>query len=164
MKRKSWLLLTLLLFLVACGGRTPPGANMGGGQFEDVAYTTLEWPGGQRLLFVHAAADGSCGGSGSTLDPVYTVTCTAAPFNGVARTWTAETADGRTISLTIDGVPYNVAQGPVFVLTEGAGGTAVTQLQRDLSVIPFMHEEIVALMQSDPELSAFLAEMERAAP
>lgn len=150
-------LLLLFLFGAACGGTTPPGPDMAGGSYEDLAgYTYLRWPDGARLLFWHGVGDGGCNGSGSTGDPVYRVACRIELENGRLLTWNARTEDGETIELAIDGVPYDVAAGNVFLLDASGAGTAVTQLQRDLSALDAMHDDVIAFARDDAEIAAFL--------
>jgi hypothetical protein len=76
---------------------------------------------------------------------------------GRAVAWQCDTADGKAGPVSIDGAAYDLANGPLFLVTTRGGKTEVRQLQRDWSAVPATAEAIDGLAKEDPDVAAFLA-------
>jgi hypothetical protein len=163
--RTGWtilpILLVILLALVACGGTTPPGPNaVYGGVNGQASYLLLDWQEGLRVLIwddiVEGGHDNS--GSGSTSDPVYHQSGGAQAADGRSYEYELETSDGLKAEFTIDGVPYDLEQGRLFLIRTAGDGTRVQQLDLDLSGLTPTNDSIVAFGKETPEIAAFIAE------
>jgi hypothetical protein len=75
--------------------------------------------------------------------------------------WVCETTAGGRRRVIINGTGYDLADGPLFLVSVKDG--AVRQLRRDLSRVPPSAEGLRALAHGDPEVAAFVAGA-RAAP
>jgi len=51
---------------------------------------------------------------------------------------------------------YDLSGGTLFLVRLGEGGIEVIQLDRDLSGIPFDHNQIMAFATSDPDIAEFI--------
>jgi len=154
-------LAILLLALVACGGTTPPGPNaVFGGLDGDASYLLLDWQEGLRILIwddiVEGGHDNS--GSGSTSDPVFRQSGGAQAADGRSYAYNLETTDGQQADFTIDGVPYDLEQGTLFLIRTTGDGTQVQQLDLDLSGLTPTNDGIAAFGRETPEIAAFIAE------
>jgi hypothetical protein len=153
--------LIMLLALVACGGTTPPGANIISGAFEGQAsYLLLDWQEGLRIMIWDDApdADHHSSGSGSTTDPIFYQEGGAQAADGRGYAYTLETADGIQADFAIDGVPYDLERGKVFLIRVTGDGAQIQQLDLDLSGVSPTNDGIVAFGRETPEIAALMAE------
>jgi hypothetical protein len=157
----QWLLVPLaLLALVVsgCAGKsTPPGADMAYGSVEGAGYTLMRWEEGLALMIWQRGTDSlMCGGSGSTEDPVYELNCQAESEDGYRLDWTLQTTDGETAQLEMGNTSYDLSGGTLMLVKPSDAGLEVIQLERDLSGIPFDHNQITAFALSDPDIAEFI--------
>jgi hypothetical protein len=151
------LLLVGLVTSGCSGKRTPPGPNSAYGAFESAAYNLFRWEDGPSILMWHdASGSGTCHGSGSTEDPVYHMDCSAQGADGSELAWSLESAEGETVEMRINGADYDLSDGNLFLIRTQAGGTDITQLQKDLTGITLERDSILGFAQSDPDISTFL--------
>lgn len=154
-----WTIVALLAGASGCRQATPPGADMVSAKIGDTSYTFLHWKEGLRVMMWFDIADEVSGeGSGSTSDPVHRMAGYASAFDGRRVDWRLETEDGRTASFSIDGQPYALSQGALFLITTWGEQTQVRQLSRDLSVIQPTNEGCEAFAEADPDVSSFIRE------
>ena len=138
----------------------PPGADVDLGTFEQTSYTFLRWKEGLAIMIWHDFVLDSAGNHGprSTTDPVYRAEGYAESKDGHRLDWRAHTTDGKTAQFWIDDVPYDLADGTLFIVTIKSGDLEITQLQRDLSSVQPGHESCLAFAQSDPDLARFVSD------
>ena len=155
-----WFLSLLLLLLVSsgCTRTTPPGPNTVFATLEEgVSFSFLTWEEGLRLMIWYDDASGVWhGGSGSTQDPVYHQTGHAQGANGREVEWTLDTEDGETATFQLDGQPYDLAQGALFLISLQGDQVQVRQLERDLAGVTPTVEGVGAFGRSDPDIAAFI--------
>ncbi|MBK8903874.1 MAG: hypothetical protein IPM53_22020 [Anaerolineaceae bacterium] len=164
MNRKNLLYLLLLsLSLTSCfRATTPPGPNMAGGGYENVKYDYFDWQEGLNVMIWHEGVTTSgCNSSGSTSSDTHLVQCQATTQSGIEYTWEVATKDGRSAEFTLDGQPYDLADGNLFLITLTNGILDVQQLQRDLSDVDTTHDSITQFGLADPDIRHFI---ETAAP
>lgn len=164
MNRKNLIYLLLLsLSLAACFGQTtPPGPNMAGGGYENVNYDYFDWEEGLNVMLWHEGVTTSgCNSSGSTSSDTHLVQCQATTQSGLEYTWQITTKDGRTAEFMLDGQPYDLAEGNVFLITLTNGILDVQQLPRDLTDVATTHDSITEFGLDDPAIRHFI---ETAAP
>jgi hypothetical protein len=166
-KWASVLVLSIIfLFLVACGRTTPPGPNaVFGAAVGQASYLLLDWQEGLRIMIWDDIVDGGHGnsGSGSTSDPVYHESGSAQAADGRGYEYNVETSDGQQADFTIDGRPYDLEQGRLFLIRTAGDETQVQQLDLDLSGLTPTNDGIVAFGRETPEIAAFIAESTAAA-
>lgn len=152
-----FLLLTLIL-LSGCMRSTPPGPNSAGGSIEGVPYFFHQWAQGLSVMIWHDLSNGTadCSGTGSTSDPVYREGCRAEAADGRSLEWQIHTTDGVGAEMRINGNPYDLANGNLFLIDTQDGTLHVVQLQRDLSNLAANHESITAFAQDDVDVSSFI--------
>lgn len=146
------------LLLAGCSRRTtPPGPDTIGGTVGGTSYTMLVWDEGLRILIWSdiAAASTSAGG-GSTEDDVYRQEGRAEAPDGRSYDYYLETSNGVTADFSIDGVPYDLQQGALFLMVTRGGETSVQQLDRDLAALPATNEGIANFGQADPAIATFI--------
>ncbi len=149
----------VLLALAGCQGRsTPPGANVIYGSVQDGHYSFLWWQEGLRLM-IWDDVDGNHGysGSGSTDDPVYRGAGAVEAADGSGYTYELETTDGETVSFTLAGDSYDLANGALFLVTGQEGNIRVVQIERDFSALETTNAAVEALAASDEDIAAFVA-------
>ncbi len=154
-------LALLLLALVGCGRSTPPGPNVVYGQVLDQAsYLLLDWQEGLRILIWDDIVDGGHhnNGSGSTTDPIFRQSGGAQAADGRGFEYYLETRDGQQAEFTIDGLPYDLEGGTLFLVRTAGGATEVQQLDLDLSGLVPTNDGIVDFGRKTPEIAAFLAQ------
>jgi hypothetical protein len=164
LRLNRWLVVPLaLLALVASGcatKSTPPGADVAYGSVEGVGYTLMRWQEGLALMIWQRGTDSlMCEGGGSTEDPVYELNCQAESADGYRLAWTLQTTDGETAQLEMGNTSYDLSGGTLMLVTASDAGLEVIQLDRDLSGIPFDHNQITAFALSDPDIAAFIGSL-----
>jgi hypothetical protein len=156
-----WLLVPLALLALVVGGcagkSTPPGADIAYGSVEGAGYTLMRWQEGLALMVWQRGTDSlMCEGGGSTRDPVYELNCQAESEDGYRLDWTVQSTDGETAQLEMGNETYALSGGTLMLVTASDAGLAVIQLDRDLSGIPFDHNQITAFALSDPDIAEFI--------
>jgi hypothetical protein len=125
----------------------------------DSSYTFLHWKEGLRVMMWFDLADEVQGeASGSTGDPVHKVEGYASASDGRRVDWRLETADGQTATFSIDGEPYDLSQGPLFLVRTKGGDVRVEQLERDLTALRPTNESCEAFAKVDPDVTRFVYE------
>ena len=97
-------------------------------------------------------------GSGSTTDPLFRQSGGAQAPDGRGYEYTAETSDGQQVDFAIDGIPYELEGGKLFLIQKADDGTQVQQLDLDLSGVLPSNEGIQAFGRETPEIAAFIAQ------
>jgi hypothetical protein len=80
----------------------------------------------------------------------------AAASDGRRVDWELESADGKTASFRLNGQPYDLSRGTLFLVKTSAGPTEVRQLGRDLSTIKPVDEGCDAFAEVDADVSDFI--------
>lgn len=162
---KRLLVLLAALLAIAFSGctpdHTPPGADVDFGAFEQTSYTFLRWKEGLAIMIWHDFVLDSASSHGpmSTTDPVYRAEGYAESKQGHRLEWKAHTTDGKMAQFWIDDVPYDLADGTLFIVTTENGELEITQLQRDLSGVQPGRESCLAFARSDPDLARFVSDI-----
>ena len=122
--------------IAGCGsGTTPPGPSSSYGVVEgNTHFQFLLWEEGLAIMIVDTMmVKHHSNGHGSTRDPVYRQTGSAQSKAGDRYDWEIETTDGRTATLKINSVEYEIAKGAVFVIQMNDKKPMVDQLDLDVS-------------------------------
>ena len=113
--RISYILLLLVVGLLGgCGTKsTPPGASSVGGMVGEAVYSYHYWAEGLNFLIWHDLSFGaeSCGGTGSTDDPVFRLECSAETQDDRRLEWVVHTTDGITAEMWINDNRVDLSQG-----------------------------------------------------
>lgn len=153
----QFILLTVVVSSGCMIRSTPPGPNSASGSVAGVSYSFHQWAQGLSVMIWHDLdGGGSCGGSGSTSDPIYRVTCTAEDRNGRSLEWQIHTTDGMDAEMWINGDEYYLADGKLFLIDYQDGAVHIVQFQRDLSNLMANHESITAFIPTDQDVSNFV--------
>lgn len=154
------IVLLALPLLSGCEPRTtPPGPNAIGGTIGGTSYTMLAWDEGLRiLLWSDIVGTGGSAGSGSTEDEVYRQRGDSQAPDGRSYSYSLETRDGVTADFAIDGTPYDLEEGTLFIVTTSGERNSVRQLGVDLSAIPTTNEGIERFGQDEPAIATFIQE------
>ena len=162
-KKYFWVLFFLIASLVSgCEMKsTPPGGSSVFGMVEEAVYTYHFWVEGLNFLIWHDLSHGSesCGGTGSTEDPVYRLECRAEALDGRSLDWVVHTTDGITAEMWINGQSIDLSQGNMFLIRIQDGEADIVQLERDLSGIGSDNAAIEALAVDDPDVAAFVEQV-----
>lgn len=161
MKYGNWrlvLLVVAFLFLAACSGRTTaPGADIIYGTVANSAYTMLDWDEGLRILiWTDVVGDSGAGGNSSTEDDAYRLEGYAVGPDGRSFEYLLETTDGVTADFSIDGEPYDVEEGALFLVTSIGGEVEVTQLDHDLAAVTRTNDGIEAFGEETAAVRALI--------
>jgi hypothetical protein len=154
-----WFLFLTTFFLSSCLMRaTPPGPNSASGSIEGVSYTFHQWAQGLSVMIWHNLLPGtsSCGGSGSTSDPIYREECTVEDADGRSLEWQIHTTDGVTAEMWINGTEYNLANGRLFLIEYQNDTPQIVQLQDNLANLAANDESITAFAQANQDISNFI--------
>ena len=158
----------VVLFVTTASGcaarSTPPSADVTAGVYEQAGLEFLRWNEGLTIMIWHdflghSGSSSTSESSGPTTDPVYKLQGYAESWDGRRFDWEAQTKDGETAQFWIDGTPYDLSNGTLFIVTLENGGTDVTQLDRDLSHVQPDSSSCVAFAKSDPDLARFIGDM-----
>lgn len=164
MNRKNiFYLLLLSLGLAAClRSTTPPAPDMAAGAYENVAYEFLHWQEGLNVMVWHEAmTDSNCSSSSESNVDTSFVQCQIRTAEGFEYTWQIATKNGRSADVMLNGQPYDLADGNVFLITIENGLPDVQQLPRDLSDVEPNYDSITQFGLADADISQFI---EDAAP
>lgn len=156
-------LILLVVLLAGCAPKsTPPGANAISGVAEGARYSYHYWDEGLALLFWYNFSSGGegCVGSRATEDAVYRLECDVDALTGQRVTWLAETPDGVTGDLWIDGRRYDLTKGSMFLVTARGDTPHVEQVMRDASQWTRDANFLAALATEDPAVIDFIARMQ----
>ena len=75
---------------------------------------------------------------------------------GASVVWRWETADGKSGAVTVNGVSYDLANGPLFLVSAKGNDVQVRQLKRELGMAPEA-EAFEGLAKDDPDVAGFVA-------
>jgi hypothetical protein len=75
---------------------------------------------------------------------------------GASVVWRWETADGKSGAVTVNGVSYDLANGPLFLVSAKGNDVQVRQLKRELGMAPEA-EAFEGLAKDDPDVGGFVA-------
>jgi hypothetical protein len=155
--------------LVSGCGRTPApaGLDLGG------PSGTMTWslPGGKHnalpgidqgsvyrmgTVFV-VWSDAPGGGGGSSSGSSQGVKCKGSLVGKDGRRieFNCETTDGKTGQVTVDGRPYNLADGNLFLVSTAEDQTRTKQLKRALREVKLERESLEAFGRNDPDIVDF---------
>jgi len=105
----------------------------------------------------------SGGGSEAVSGPNTTIKRQYATTDGNSVQWKCHTVDGKTGTIIINGVEYDLAKGGLFLVAAKQDKLQVTQLNRDFERPKSEHETFEAfdrtcqsLAKSDPEIKDFI--------
>jgi len=148
-----WLLLGL-------GPLVPRLALTGGGTFS-VDETSVEYVLSDHGIALAMWCAGTLGPSGSTSETgLFSATAsgffTSADGKPIKWEWNQPTEKGG--DFKIDGTPYDLANGTLFLMSMKAGKLQVTQLDVDLSQVQANAHGFQALAKREPKIARFLAE------
>ncbi len=135
------------------GGHSFGGAEAGGAT---VNYTIEHLTHDGRVYFV-LAADG-CSGGGAGTGQTSRGQLHAVDGRNIA--WSCSTTDGKSGTTTIDGQPFDLAKGAVFLVSAKADKTKVEQLAVDMSKLQGdpVHEKLKGLADTEPRVAGFFKE------
>ncbi len=161
--RLAPLVLTILLFsLVACGGSAAPEPNDINGAVEGgAAYLLLEWPEGLRIMIwddIIAHGGTYSSGTSATYDELFQQEGSAHAADGQGYEYTIETGDGIVASFIIDGIPYDLNQGKVFLIRVADEKNKVQQLDLDLSGVTPTNAGVEAFGRETAEIASLISE------
>ena len=158
------LLAAFLLTITACAPRTTaPAPDVAAGAVDGTGYRFLRWKQGLAILIWYdfrgdSASSSTSSGGGLGARPTYTVEGHAKSADGRRLEWRVETTDGRTASFRLNGEPYEVSRGTLFIVRMEDGDADVTRLERDLSRVEPNHASIVAFARGDPDLAPLVGQ------
>jgi hypothetical protein len=166
------LLATLFVAIVSgCAPKaTPPGADVAAGVVgQQVGFEFMRWEEGLAIMIWHdflgnSGTSSTSESSGFTTDPIHKLQGYAESWDGHRFDWEVQTNDGRTAQFWLDGTPYDLSDGRLFIVTMKNGGADVTQLDRDLSRVQPNHSSCEAFARSDPDLARFIGDMPTSTP
>lgn len=153
------LLLTFLGFLFAActPASTPPGPDMAAGVYIQSGYEFYRWEEGMNLMiWFDRAKSSACSSSSSTSDPLFVLRCHAVSRSDVRFDWYLETDDGVTADFSIDGKPFDLENGKLFLIRTSTGEAEVMQIERDLSGIRPDADTITEFGLNDPVIQEFI--------
>lgn len=164
------LLAALLLTVVACAPRTAaPGADAAAGAVDGTGYRFMRWQEGLAIMIWYdfrgdSGSSSTSSGGGLSGPPTYTIHGYAESEDGERFEWEVETTDGKTARFRLDGKPYDLSRGTLFLVRIEDGRADVTRLERDLSGVEPNHASIAAFARGDPDLAPFIGERPAASP
>ena len=164
--RCLFFLILMVLILMAglitgCTPRSsPPGPNSATGIVDGAGYVLHDWAEGLKILVIYDAPGAFfCEGEGGASSPVYQLACDVESTDGSSIHWQIETSDGISAQLTAGGARYEVSSSAIFLMKASDGAAVVRQVGGSLSNLAFDHDSIIAFIQADPAISAFIEEL-----
>ncbi|MGB3715969.1 MAG: hypothetical protein WA996_16200, partial [Candidatus Promineifilaceae bacterium] len=156
-----FVLALLTIILVACGRSTAPGPNALGGSIDQTSYLLLDWPEGLRILIWDDVFEGGHNNhtESATNDPVFHQSGSAQSIDGRRYEYSLETRDGLQAEFTIDGSPYDLDRGKLFLIRMAQGVTQVEQLDLDLSGLSPTNAGIEDFGRQTTEIEVFIQSM-----
>ena len=122
------------------------------GQWQGAGYTFLRGRDGSSLMFWYDASSAArCQTHTTSEDEVYRATCSAETAAGQRLEWEVTTG-GQQAGVAINGQPYDLDRGRLFLITTRGDAIEVVQLDRDLSAVEPEEEDIIAFAESVPEI------------
>ena len=76
--------------------------------------------------------------------------------SGASVVWRWETSDGKSGAVTVNGVSYDLANGPLFLVSAKGNDVQVRQLKRELGMPPEA-APFEGLAKDDPDVAGFVA-------
>jgi Tol biopolymer transport system component len=152
-------LISLIIVLAACSGSTPPGPNSVSGVAGQASYLLIDWEEGLRILIWDDIPYGGHGSasSSSTSDPPFHQEGSAQSADGRSYEYSLETIDGQQADFTIDGIPYDLKQGNLFLIRTTGGATQVEQLDIDLTSLSPTNAGIEDFGRKVPQIAVLMA-------
>ena len=140
--------------LIGCGPRsTPPAPDSCFSVTADGAsFTFLKWRQGLAIMFVDRMGGHTAGGSGSTHNSIHQHRGTAGSDDATGYDWELTTEDGRTATLKIDDVTYDLSEGTVFAIQVSGEQVTVHQLDNDLSGLNNRIDDCTVFLRDNPEV------------
>lgn len=157
-------LVLAILFsaLAACSRSTAPEPNEVDGIVEGgAAYLLLEWPEGLRIMIwddIVAHGGTYSGNTSATFDELYQQEGSAHAADGKGYEYSLETSDGLEANFAIDGVPYDLNHGNVFLIRVASEENKVQQLELDLSGVTPTSAGVEAFGRDTAEIADFIEE------
>lgn len=156
------ILSIVILALGACGGSRPPEPNVIASAVEGgAAYLLLDWQEGLRIMIwddIIAHGGTYSGGTSSTFDELFRQEGSAHAADGKGYEYDLETGDGLQANFNIDGIPYDLNQGTVFLIRVADHENQVQQLDLDLSGVTPTNDGVEAFGRDTPEIAGFIKE------
>jgi hypothetical protein len=82
-------------------------------------------------------------------------------WSGGSLKWEWNPNKGRSGTLLVNGVQFDLADGQLFLIRTEGGQVRVAQLQRDLSGINSKHPDFESMAKQDADVAQFVAEASR---
>jgi hypothetical protein len=145
--------------LTACAPRlTAPAPDVAAGAVDGTGYRFLRWKEGLAIIiwydFRGDSGSSSTSSGGDLGSPsTYTIHGYAESEDGDRFEWEVETSDGKSARFRIDGRPYDLSQGTLFIVSTADGLADVTQLERGLSGVEPNHTSVAAFARGNAELA-----------
>lgn len=108
------------------------------------------------MLWHTSVPDSTCDSSSDTSVDITLVQCQLRTADGFEFAWQINTEDGRTAEFMLDGQPYDLADGNLFLITIENGVLDVQQMERDLSGVAANHDGVTQFGLADPDISQFI--------
>ncbi len=158
LKSLIWLLAISGFLFAACStASTPPGPDMAAGVYIQSGYEFYRWEEGLTLMiWFDGASSSACSSSSSTSDPTFVLRCHAVSRSDIRFDWYLETEDGVKADFLIDGKPFDLDDGKLFLITTSTGETEVMQKERDLSGVRPDADSITEFGLNDPDIQEFI--------
>jgi hypothetical protein len=161
---RVWVALLMLAGLVGFAGcsraavapQRPANTDAGGNQVGVTGPRYGFWDGKLAVVVWFDTNDSSQGFAGEGPTAVYHGIF--APVDGRRFDWRCKTSDGKSGTLVIEGQPFDIAKGALFLVTTRDGTTGVQQKSRDLT--PFGPDKagVEKLAKEDADVAKFVAE------
>lgn len=130
---------------------------MAAGVYIQSGYEFYRWEEGLTLMiWFDGAKSSACGSSSSTSDPLFVLRCHAVSRSDFRIDWYLETDDGVTADFSIDGKPFDLENGKLFLITTSTGEAEVLQIERDLSGVRPEADSITEFGLNDPTIQDFI--------
>jgi hypothetical protein len=163
MKYLTTLAIICLLAVSGCGRSGEPLVTTSGSvRIENTAAECYASHGSIFLVVWHdfgaiAPSGGTSSYSGvSSSSRLTEIDGEFATSDGERVVWSCRTVDGKTGTVTISGVAYELVEGNIFLVVTDETGTRVTQLARELVKGEDFLVTMEALAESDPKIKAFV--------
>jgi hypothetical protein len=159
--RCLFFLILMAGFITGCMPRSsPPGPNSATGPVDGAGYVLHDWAEGLKILVIFDTPGAFfCEGEGGASSPVYHLAYDAESNDGRSIHWQIETSDGVNAQLNAGGAPFSVSRSAIFLMKASDGAAVVRQVGGNLSNLAFDHDSIIAFIQADPAISAFIEEL-----
>lgn len=142
------------LVFAQAGSSSPEAAILG--QWQGAGYAHLRAPDGSSLMFWYDNPGAArCQTHTTPGDQLYRASCSAQSATGQQIEWEG-TVGGSQAGVTIAGTSYDLRQGRLFLIATHDGDPSMVQLDRDLSAVEPVEEDVIAFAESVPEIVRFV--------